>query len=117
MGPQLGINKSFDIIVSAIKATGEIFDRDFYHVHSVPGNFVFFVEIADKTLEREISAISKAYSDDEYVFALNIPSLLPKCSTWEYPILDITPICGYTIFAKYSISLNPLIPISITAHS
>ena len=73
MGPQLGINKSSDIIVSAIKATGENFDRDFYHVHSVPGNFGFFVEIADKTLEREIYRISKAYNTDDYIFTLNIP--------------------------------------------
>lgn len=73
MGPQLGINKSSDIIVSAIKATGENFDRDFYHVHSVPGNLGFFVEIADKTLEREIYRISKAYNTDDYIFTLNIP--------------------------------------------
>ena len=73
MGPQLGINKSSDIIVSAIKATGENFDRDFYHVHSVPGNFGFFVEIADKTLEREIYNVSKAYNTDDYIFTLNIP--------------------------------------------
>ena len=59
MGPQLGINKSSNIIVSAIKATGENFDRDFYHVHSVPGNLGFFVEIADKTLEREIYNVSR----------------------------------------------------------
>ena len=73
MGPQLGINKSSDIIVSAIKATGENFDRDFYHVHSVPGNLGFFVEIADKTLEREIYNVSKAYNADDYIFTLNIP--------------------------------------------
>ena len=73
MGPQLGINKSSNIIVSAIKATGENFDRDFYHVHSVPGNLGFFVEIADKTLEREIYNVSKAYNTDDYIFTLNIP--------------------------------------------
>ena len=73
MGPQLGINESFNIIASAIKATGENFDRDFYHVHSVPGNFGFFVEIADKTLEREIYKVSKAYNTDDYIFTLNIP--------------------------------------------
>ena len=73
MGPQLGINESSNIIASAIKATGENFDRDFYHVHSVPGNFGFFVEIADKTLEREIYRISKAYNTDDYIFTLNIP--------------------------------------------
>ena len=73
MGQQLGINESSNIIASAIKATGENFDRDFYHVHSVPGNFGFFVEIADKTLEREIYRISKAYNTDDYIFTLNIP--------------------------------------------
>lgn len=73
MGQQLGINESSNIIASAIKATGENFDRDFYHVHSVPGNFGFFVEIADETLEREIYRISKAYNTDDYTFTLNIP--------------------------------------------
>lgn len=73
MGPQLGINESSNIIASAIKATGENFDRDFYHVHSVPGNFGFLVEIADKTLKREIYRISKAYNTDDYIFTLNIP--------------------------------------------
>ena len=73
MGQQLGINESSNIIASAIKATGENFDRDFYHVHSVPGNLGFFVEIADKTLEREIYEVSKAYNADDYIFTLNIP--------------------------------------------
>ena len=73
MGQQLGINESSNIIAEAIKATGENFDRDFYHVHSVPGNFGFFVEIADKTLEKEIYRISKAYNTDDYIFTLNIP--------------------------------------------
>ena len=73
MGQQLGINESSNIIAEAIKATGENFNRDFYHVHSVPGNFGFFVEIADKTLEREIYRISKAYNTDDYIFTLNIP--------------------------------------------
>ena len=73
MGQQLGINESSNIIAEAIKATGENFNRDFYHVHSVPGNFGFFVEIADKTLEREIYKISKAYNTDDYIFTLNIP--------------------------------------------
>lgn len=73
MGQQLGINESSNIIASAIKATGENFDRDFYHVHSVPGNFGFLVEIADKTLEREIYNVSKAYNTDDYIFTLNIP--------------------------------------------
>ena len=73
MGQQLGINESSNIIASAIKAAGENFDRDFYHVHSAPGNLGFFVEIADRTLAKEISKLSKAYSDDYYVFSLNIP--------------------------------------------
>ena len=73
MGQQLGISESSTIIADAIKATGENFDRDFYHVHSVPRNFGFFVEIADKTLEREIYRISKAYNTDDYIFTLNIP--------------------------------------------
>ena len=59
MGQQLGISESSTIIAEAIKATGENFDRNFYHVHSVPGNFGFLVKIADITLEREISRISK----------------------------------------------------------
>ena len=73
MGQQLGINESSNIIAEAIKATGENFNRDFYHVHSVPGNFGFFVEIADKALEKEIYRISKAYNTDDYIFTLNIP--------------------------------------------
>lgn len=73
MGQQLGINESFKIIMDAIKATGENFDRDFYHVHSAPGNFGFFVEIADQTLVKEISEASKVYSDSDYIFNLNIP--------------------------------------------
>ena len=74
MGQQLGINESSNIIASAIKAAGENFDRDFYHVHSAPGNLGFFVEIADRTLAKEISKVSKAYSDDDYIFTLNIPN-------------------------------------------
>lgn len=73
MGQQLGINESYKIIMEAIKAAGENFDRDFYHVHSAPGNLGFFVEIADRTLAKEILKVSKAYSDDDYVFTLNIP--------------------------------------------
>ena len=73
MGQQLGINESYKIIMEAIKATGENFDRDFYHVYSAPGNLGFFVEIADRTLAKEISNVSKVYSDDDYVFTLNIP--------------------------------------------
>ena len=74
MGQQLGTNESFKIIIEAIKATGEnCGDRDFYHVHSAPGNLGFFVEIADRTLEKEISEVSKDYRADDYTFTLNIP--------------------------------------------
>ena len=74
MGQQLGTNESFKIIMEAIKATGEnCGDRDFYHVHSAPGNLGFFVEIADRTLEKEISEVSKDYRADDYTFTLNIP--------------------------------------------
>ena len=73
MGQQLGINESFKIIMDAIKATGENFDRDFYHVHSAPGNFGFFVEIADQTLAKEISKVSKDFNSNDFVFTLNIP--------------------------------------------
>ena len=73
MGQQLGTIESSNIIASAIKAAGENFDRDFYHIHLAPGNFRFSVEIADITLEREIHKVSKVYSDDDYIFTLNIP--------------------------------------------
>ena len=73
MGQQLGISESSTIIADAIKATGENFDRDFYHVHSAPTNFGFFVEIADRTLTKEISEVSKDYRADDYTFTLNIP--------------------------------------------
>ena len=73
MGQQLGISESSTIIADAIKATGENFDRDFYHVHSAPTNFGFFVEIADRTLAKEISEVSKDYRADDYTFTLNIP--------------------------------------------
>ena len=73
MGQQLGTNESYKIIMEAIKAAGENFDRDFYHVHSAPGNFGFFIEIADLTLEREVYKVSKAYNTDDYTFTLNIP--------------------------------------------
>ena len=73
MGQQLGINESSKIIMDAIKATGENFDRDFYHNHSAPGNFGFFVEIADQTLAKEISKVSKDFNSDDFVFTLNIP--------------------------------------------
>ena len=73
MGQQLGISESSKIIGEAIKAAGENFDSDFYHVHSALGNFGFSVEIADITLEREIHKVSKAYNTDDYIFTLNIP--------------------------------------------
>ena len=73
MGQQLGRSESFTIVVDAIKATGENFDRVFYHDHLVPGNLGFFVTIIDRTLAKEISNVSKVYSDDDYVFTLNIP--------------------------------------------
>lgn len=73
MGQQLGINESFKIIMDAIKATGEDFDRDFYHIHSAPGSLGFFVEIADKTLIKEISKVSKDFNSDDFAFTLNIP--------------------------------------------
>ena len=71
MGQQLGISESSTIIAEAIKATGENFDRDFYHDHLVPGSLGFFVTIVDKTLAKEISKVSKDFSGDD--FTLNIP--------------------------------------------
>ena len=73
MGQQLGISESSKIIGEAIKAAGENFDSDFYHVHLAPENFGFSVEIADITLEREIHKVSKVYNADDYTFTLNIP--------------------------------------------
>ena len=73
MGQHIGISESSTIIADAIKATGENFDRDFYHVHSAPTNFGFFVEIADRTLTKEISEVSKDFSGDDFAFTLNIP--------------------------------------------
>ena len=73
MGQQLGINESFKIIMDAIKATGENFDRDFYHDHLVPGSLGFLVTIVDKTLAKEISKVSKDFSGDDFAFTLNIP--------------------------------------------
>ena len=73
MGQQLGISESSKIIGEAIKAAGENFDRDFYHIHLAPENFGFSVEIADITLEREIHKVSKVYNADDYTFTLNIP--------------------------------------------
>ena len=73
MGQQLGISESSTIIADAIKATGENFDRDFYHDHLVPGRLGFFVTIVDKTLAQEISKVSKDFSGDDFAFTLNIP--------------------------------------------
>lgn len=73
MGQQLGISESSTIIAEAIKATGENFDRDFYHDHLVPGSLGFFVTIVDKTLAKEISQVSKDFSGDDFAFTLNIP--------------------------------------------
>ena len=73
MGQQLGISESSTIIAEAIKATGENFDRDFYHDHLVPGSLGFFVTIVDKTLAKEISKVSKDFSGDDFTFTLNIP--------------------------------------------
>ena len=73
MGQQLGISESSTIIADAIKATGENFDRDFYHDHLVPGSLGFLVTIVDKTLAKEISKVSKDFSGDDFAFTLNIP--------------------------------------------
>lgn len=73
MGLQLGMNESSNIIINAIKATGENFNKDFYHVHSAPGHQGFFVEIADQTLEAKLSVVSKNYDNGDFVFTLNIP--------------------------------------------
>lgn len=73
MGQQLGISESSTIIVEAIKATGENFDRVFYHDHLVPGSLGFFVTIVDRTLAKEISKVSKNFNSDDFAFTLNIP--------------------------------------------
>lgn len=73
MGQQLGISESSTIIADAIKATGENFDRVFYHDHLVPESLGFSVTIVDKTLAKEISKVSKDFSGDDFAFALNIP--------------------------------------------
>ena len=73
MGQQLGLSESSTIIADAIKATGENFDRDFYHDHLVPGSLGFLVTIVDKTLAKEISKVSKDFSGDDFAFTLNIP--------------------------------------------
>ena len=73
MGQQLGINESSNIIAEAIKATGENFDRDFYHDRLVLVSLGFLVTIVDKTLAKEISKVSKDFSGDDFAFTLNIP--------------------------------------------
>jgi len=73
MGLQLGINESSNIILQAIKATGENFNRDFHHVYSTPGHQGFYTEIDDFTLEMKLHTISKDYNKDDHVFNLNIP--------------------------------------------
>ena len=73
MGQHIGISESSTIIAAAIKATGENFDRDFYHDHLVPGSLGFFVTIVDKTLAKEISKVSKDFNSNDFVFTLNIP--------------------------------------------
>ena len=73
MGQQLGRSESFTIVVDAIKATGENFDRVFYHDHLAPGSLGFFVTIVDRTLAKEISKVSKDFSGDDFAFTLNIP--------------------------------------------
>ena len=73
MGQQLRMSESSTIIVDAIKATGENFDRVFYHDHLVPESLGFSVTIVDKTLAKEISKVSKDFSGDDFAFTLNIP--------------------------------------------
>ena len=51
------------------------------------------------------------------VFAFKIPSLDFKNSKWHRPILVITQVSGFAIFAKRCISPKSLIPISSTAIS
>lgn len=73
MGQQLGISESSTIIADAIKATGENFDRVFYHDHLVPGSLGFSVTIVDINLAKEISKVSKDFNDGDFAFTLNIP--------------------------------------------
>ena len=60
MGQQLGMSESFTIVVDAIKATGENFDRVFYHDHLMPESLGFSVTIVDINLAKEISKGSAA---------------------------------------------------------
>ena len=73
MGQQLRMSESFTIVVDAIKATGENFDRVFYHDHLMPENLGFSVTIVDINLAKEISKVYKDFNDDDFVFTLNIP--------------------------------------------
>ena len=49
------------------------------------------------------------------VFAFSTPSLSPRFSRWQVPILVITQVFGLAIFARRVISPKSLIPISRTA--
>ena len=51
------------------------------------------------------------------VLALRIPSLVPRFSRWQSPILVITHMSGCAILDNLSISPKSLIPISRTATS
>lgn len=73
MGQQLRMSESFTIVVDAIKATGENFDRVFYHDHLVPESLGFSVTIVDINLAKEISKVSKDFNGDDFAFTLNIP--------------------------------------------
>ena len=73
MGQQLRRSESFTIVVDAIKATGENFDRVFYHDHLVPESLGFSVTIVDINLAKEISKVSKDFNSDDFAFTLNIP--------------------------------------------
>ena len=73
MGQQLRMSESFTIVVDAIKATGENFDRVFYHDHLVPESLGFSVTIVDIDLAKEISKVSKNFNSDDFAFTLNIP--------------------------------------------
>ena len=73
MGQQLRRSESFTIVVDAIKATGENFDRVFYHDHLMPESLGFSVTIVDMNLAKEISKVSKDFNDDDFAFTLNIP--------------------------------------------
>ena len=73
MGLQLGINESSNIIMRAIKATGENLNSDFHHVYSAPGNQGFYTEISDFTIARKLNNITDDYYKEDHTFSLNIP--------------------------------------------